>query len=781
MNKKRDRRITILLVVLSFSAAHFCFWLLPDLFETWNAKAIDRLFLFRASSSHFQPGYDDTIAHIDITDTTLRRLNSFYLTRAHYARVIRNLAAMNASLQLFDFIFIARSNDSEDRALIDAAEKAGNVYMGMAFNMFDDQDRQRRISSDVNEIPYLDRTKWDVVIDGTPERLCQGTKPIITFPELASASRGLGFLNLKTDRDGVNRRMPLLVSYKGAVYPSLSLRSMCDYLNVPPEKILVKPGKSITLQDARRPGKTSGHDIVIPIDPHGNMLINFIGPWERMAHYDFADIFYASDDREEMGMWRDELSGKILLVSEVTTGVADLGPVPTDTHFLSGGIRTNAMHTILRGSFLREVSAWQMLAIEICLLITLLFLSLRLSPLWFSMGSVALAASYVGIAGAGFLYGNLIFDMLQPLFILAFAMLSIVVCRYIREEKDRHFVRRTFGRYLSNEVVEELLGSPEGLKMSGEAREVTFLVSDLRGFTSLSSRLSPEGVVQILNHYFECMVDIIMRYRGTVDELQGDGMLVFFGAPLSANDDPERAVACAIEMQKIIPEINEIHRQKKLPDLLMGIGIHTGEVVVGNIGSEKRTKYGAVGSPINTAYRIESYTTGGQILISPTTYQKVRSHVLIQNAMEVSFKGIEQPLKLYDVSGIKGRYEVSLPPKRPETSAKLDPPLAITCIQFQDKTASTKTLSGFLTAIVPSGAEALLEGEIEAYANFKILFDSPEGSLLPGFYAKVTSIGQRTASSPHIRIRLEFTSIPEDTETFLRRKRKEVLGNAPIV
>jgi adenylate cyclase len=505
-------------------------------------------------------------------------------------------------------------------------------------------------------------------------------------------------------------------------------------------------------------------------------LIDFIGPWERMKHYNFADVFYASDDREEMDMWRDELSGKILLVSDVTTGAADLGPVPTDAHFLSGGIHASALHSILQGSFLRELSGRETLAIEISLVIILLFLSLRFSSLYFSLGSIALAASYVCIASAGFLYGNLVFPIVRPLFILAFAMVSIVVYRYIKEEKDRHFIRRTFGRYLSNEVVEELLGSPEGLKMSGETREVTFLVSDLRGFTSMSSRLSPEEVVQILNHYFERMVDIIMRYRGTVDELQGDGMLVFFGAPLGASDDPERAVACAIEMQKIMPEINGLHRRRKLPELSMGIGINTGEVVVGNIGSEKRTKYGAVGSPINTTYRIESYTTGGQILISPSTHEKVRGHVLIQNTMEVSFKGIAEPVTLHDVFGIKGRYEVSLPAKAPPRFARLDPPLAITCIELEGKMESTKTVSGHLTAIATSGAEALLEGKVEAHTNFKILLDSPEASSLPGLYAKVTSIDQPTASSQHLRIRLEFTSLPEDTGNFLRRKQRQILN-----
>ncbi|MCZ6876263.1 MAG: adenylate/guanylate cyclase domain-containing protein, partial [bacterium] len=188
--------------------------------------------------------------------------------------------------------------------------------------------------------------------------------------------------------------------------------------------------------------------------------------------------------------------------------------------------------------------------------------------------------------------------------------------------RQRDFIRDTFGRYISQEVVDELLSSPDGLKLGGELREVTFLVSDLRGFTALSSRREPGEVIQIVNRFLEPMVDTITHYQGTVDEFQGDGILAFFGAPLASSNDPVRAVACAVAMQRALVEINTEQRRRGLPELHMGIGINTGEVIVGNIGSEKRTKYGALGTPINMAYRIESHTVSGQVLISPSTYEQ---------------------------------------------------------------------------------------------------------------------------------------------------------------
>ncbi len=221
--------------------------------------------------------------------------------------------------------------------------------------------------------------------------------------------------------------------------------------------------------------------------------------------------------------------------------------------------------------------------------------------------------------------------------------LSLSFAGMLEGLRQRDFIRDTFGRYISKEVVDTLLGSPDGLRLGGDRREITLLVSDLRGFTSLAGRLTPEEVIRILNRYLERVVEILTRYRATVDEFQGDGILAFFGAPLAAEDDAERAVACAIEMQRALVAINEEQQALGLPALEMGIGINTGEVVVGNIGSEKRTKYGAVGAAINLAYRIESQTIGGQVLLGARTYELVRDVVEVRGTLEMTLKGVETP------------------------------------------------------------------------------------------------------------------------------------------
>jgi adenylate cyclase len=341
---------------------------------------------------------------------------------------------------------------------------------------------------------------------------------------------------------------------------------------------------------------------------------------------------------------------------------------------------------------------------------------------------------------------------------------SMLVLEDITSEKR---IKSTFGRYLSKEVVDELLSSPTGLQLGGELREVTFLVSDLRGFTSMSSRLPPQDIISILNRYLERMVDIIADYRGTVDEFQGDGILAFFGAPLSANDDPERAIACAIAMQKALVELNDEQRQRQMPELVMGIGINTGEVIVGNIGSEKRAKYGAVGSAINTAYRIESYTVGGQVLVSPSTYERVRSLVRLRGTLEVEFKGLDKPMTLYDVVGLDGSYHLDLPETDSVTFTALAAPLSIDCFPVQGKTVADTAIAGQITHLAASAAEAVLAAPAALLTNLKIVLTSPEARGLSEVYAKVLSLDTAGVESVITKAHLEFTSLPDDAKTFL--------------
>jgi class 3 adenylate cyclase len=186
-------------------------------------------------------------------------------------------------------------------------------------------------------------------------------------------------------------------------------------------------------------------------------------------------------------------------------------------------------------------------------------------------------------------------------------------------ERNERFIRATFGRYLSDDIVTEILERPEGLELGGDLREVTIMMSDIRGFTTLSEQLPPARVVSMLNRYLGAMTDIIMEFGGTIDEFLGDAILAVFGAPRCQGDEPDRAARCALAMQAAMDAINSANREDGLPELAMGIALNTGNVIAGNIGSERRSKYGFVGHAMNVTSRIEDIAQRGEILIAEST------------------------------------------------------------------------------------------------------------------------------------------------------------------
>ncbi len=310
-------------------------------------------------------------------------------------------------------------------------------------------------------------------------------------------------------------------------------------------------------------------------------------------------------------------------------------------------------------------------------------------------------------------------------------------------EKRNTLIRQVFGRYLTDEVVATLLETPKGLKLGGDRRKITILTSDLRGFTSLSERLSPEEVINILNLYLEYMADVITKYQGTIDEFMGDGILVLFGAPTARADDAVRAIACACAMQLAMGSVNEKMKQLGLPSLEMGIGINTGEVVVGNIGSEKSTKYGIVGSQVNLTYRIESYTTAGQILISEPTLKDAGSIVKISGQKQVKPKGVKEPITIYEIYGIAGFYNLYLP-REEELFFPIAEETPIQYALLDGKNVSDSLFRGNLVELSAKGAKVRAEnvGEEElplALTNLKLnlLTSNTLPEVSEDIYAKV--------------------------------------------
>jgi len=321
--------------------------------------------------------------------------------------------------------------------------------------------------------------------------------------------------------------------------------------------------------------------------------------------------------------------------------------------------------------------------------------------------------------------------------------LSVVLARMETQlslAEAKHFIRHTFGRYLSEDIVAELLENPAGLELGGERRKVTILMSDLRGFSTLCAAISPEQILKLLNNYLGRMAEIIFRHGGTIDEFIGDAILAIFGAPKMHGDDALRAVACAAEMQRAMDEVNAFNAREGLPAVEMGIGINTGDAVVGNIGSSTRAKYGVVGTAVNLTSRIESMTVGGQVLLSEATLQEAGATVRAGPRQTMLAKGMPEPVAFYPLEAVG---ELTLP-SPDEPLRQLSPEVAVTLRVIAGKEVIAQDLRGWLVAVGERGAHLRTEVSLTELTNIKL-----DG----GAYAKV-----QAAVGPLLYL-IRFTSL----------------------
>ena len=342
----------------------------------------------------------------------------------------------------------------------------------------------------------------------------------------------------------------------------------------------------------------------------------------------------------------------------------------------------------------------------------------------------------------------------------------------LNKELDRRnqFIRKTFGRYTSDEIVDAILDAPDGLKLGGEKREVTLLMSDVRGFTALAERLEPSEVVAILNHYLSVMVELIHRSGGNIDEIIGDAILVIFGAPLVMHDAARRAVRCALEMQQAMCGVNEYNLQRGWPEIEMGIALHTGDVVVGNIGSTERSKYAVVGQTVNLTARIESFTVGGQILVSPALIRAAGQGLILGDQIEVHAKGMPEALGCRELLGHEDHPELFLDQEEANCTV-LAEPQPLHYVRLSDKHLSEQMQPATLVGV--SRRRGVLEAcaPLQLYVNLMLRLSAAKSDdQVMELYAKVI----RTLDQSKHRYLVHFTSIPPEAQTWLQQLSSKV-------
>ncbi|TYQ30839.1 CHASE2 domain-containing protein [Pseudanabaena sp. UWO310] len=542
-------------------------------------------------------------------------------------------------------------------------------------------------------------------------------------PALAATDR-LGAINLPVDADGRIRRGLLALRLPDSTTtPSFGLQLALLYLD---------GEKSVPFEQALTPPRLKSNDGGYShADVGGHQfIINF-----RQSRHGFR--FVSMADVLEDRIPPDLLSDRVVMIGTTAVSLKDLFFTPLDNGIGSSRIQTSGIevHAQIVSHILGSTldgrpriqtwdKPWEWLWIFGWSLAgsTLIWQwrNVRVKDreiqilVMRSLSVLLLAGSLIGMCVIAFNYGWWL-----PFVPAAIAFFGggTIITSYLAITAAQ--IRTYFSRYLTDAVVKSLLETPEGLKLGGDRRKVTILMCDLRGFSTISEKLPPEKVVEILNVFLGTMTEAIAPYEGTIDEFIGDAILVLFGAPIHREDDAARAVASAIAMQLAMRSVNDKLTQMQLPEIAMGIGINTGEVVAGNIGSQSRAKYAVVGNHVNLTARIESYTVGGQILISETTYHEVQDIVEINGSMEVEPKGTSQPISIYDIAGINGKYNLGLPSLSASLQV-LPTPIPITYRILEEKHLGTDIFEGELRRLSPYGAEIFSDQDVPILSNLKI-------------------------------------------------------------
>ena len=401
-------------------------------------------------------------------------------------------------------------------------------------------------------------------------------------------------------------------------------------------------------------------EISIPIDEKGSMLINFMGPPSYSspgARQTFPVRSYAGYALNPPGpdpnIWprTRALGNKIVMVGSFARGMAaDHKPTPYGLMY-GVEVHANALNTILMDNFLHHVPYWVDLAILIGLVLIITLFASRLSTLWTFISTILVILALFITTSIIFDRQALILEFSEPALAVLLAFLSVVVYREMTESRDKRRIRNMFGTYVSPQVVDQILENPP--ELGGVDKEITVFFSDIRGFTTISESMSPQELVKILNMYLTAMTDIILKYEGTLDKYEGDAIMCFWGAPLPQADHALRACKCAVEQIEALRELNE-----KLPEeytLDIGIGVNSGRMTVGNMGSMQRMDYTLIGDNVNLGARLEGtnkqYLTN--IIISENTYGLVKDQVIVRELDNIRVKGKNKPVLIYELIDVK--------------------------------------------------------------------------------------------------------------------------------
>ena len=605
---------------------------------------------------------------IGIKTETLEKLDGKWpIVWDVYANVINKFRNTN-NILLFD-IFFLDEKEGEKEILSEAIKNNSNVLLD--YSIEPNSASRSEIDNYQERLSILNQYKLKNVIDSDHHGISWLEFPIPPIKIISEYAAGLGFANIKKFENYPVRKMPLVAKIPAKngydYYPSIDLVMVCKYLgvrliddteinfgnfikikNIPKKNINSVNGSQIDILTKPNPDR----EIIIPIDRYGQMEINYSGSLFSFKDEDIYDVAFDWDENKTL-----HFENNIFLVAMYyATGVGTAQDIYSSPYGEMSGIEHHAhtINTILNQDFLINLGKGFNLLILLftaALLIT--------SQVFFSAASslfilIIIIITYIFLGLYLFSNYNVIVNFISVILNLFTIFISVNAYRIITEEENVKYIKSTFSKFVSKEVVDELLKNPEKIRLGGERREISVFFSDIRGFTTLSETLSAEELVSVLNEYLSTMTNSLIEYKGTIDKYMGDAIMAFWGAPLPLEEHAYYAcIASLVQIEKL-KILQKSWEKRKLPYIDIGIGLNTGSAVVGNMGSSYRMDYTCMGDSVNLGSRLEGSNKnyGTKIIISEYTYEKVKDKVYTREIDLVRVKGKNHPVRIYELLGL---------------------------------------------------------------------------------------------------------------------------------
>ncbi|MFA4902593.1 MAG: adenylate/guanylate cyclase domain-containing protein [Desulfobaccales bacterium] len=642
----------------------------PTFTEFIELKLYDLKFRFRGARA---PGKDVVIVAID--DDSVKTVGRWPWSRENMARLLTGLKTAGPRVIALDIVFAEKEETVAYQAIRNLCDEiarrgASPEVLALLEAEKNKADVDRLLAKVLSQGPptilgfffesvggkaggvqpeqlmggtFLKASTYNVVrlLDTQPSQvpLVSATGIERNLPEITEAAAGDGYFNMIPDPDGTVRWFPMSILYGGEFFAPLTLVTLSHYQDKAPMAITLSHWGVEGIRLGRRQ---------VPVDRYGRLLINFLGPAGLIPTYSAAAVMNGS---LPAGVLKD----KIVLVGATAVGIYDLRVTPFSGTFPGVEIQATAMDNLLHGNFISTppLALGIMLLILVVLAILLGLVLPRLSAVLSFIFTLIVLASYVGLNYYLFSRQGIQLDLFYPQALIVLVFLGVTSQRFLAEEEERKRIRKAFESYVAPTVVQEMLKHPEQLRLGGERREITILFTDIRGFTTMSEKLDPQALVTLLHDFLNPMSNIIINQGGTIDKYMGDAIMALFGAPLAQPDHPHLACRAALEMVSSLAALNQDWAAQGRPPLRVGVGVNTGPVAVGNMGSDRLFDYTAIGDNVNLASRLEGLNKyyGTSILISQATAASLGNDFILKDVDRVRVKGKAQAARIYALLG----------------------------------------------------------------------------------------------------------------------------------